>query len=126
VLLERFVSLPGTNCGASLVSVQGAHALFLPECEPGNARCGFIRGREFAHVHPPSDGSFHMALAPDDVAPVLKTGWGELHPWACTGRILPTITMIYAPRNEDEIDIVMMIAAASLANARMQLPRLNE
>jgi hypothetical protein len=117
-LLGRFLALPGTASGESLVSVPGAKALFLAPLANGNARFGFISGREFAHLHPATDGSFHMALAPDDVAEVLIRGWGELHPLASTGKILPTIAMVFAPRNEQEIDIVLKIAAAALENAK--------
>lgn len=117
-LLGRFLALPGTASGESLVSVPGAKALFLAPAETGNARFGFISGREFAHLHPAADGSFHMALAPDDVAEVLIRGWGELHPLALTGKILPTIAMVFAPRSGREIDTVLKIAAAALQNAK--------
>jgi hypothetical protein len=117
-LVERFLALPGTTAGDSLVSVPGARALFLPACGRCNTRFGFMRGREFAHVHPADDGSFHMVLAPDDVATVLLHGWGELHPLVPSGRILPTAVMVYAPRDDAEIDTVLTIVAASLSNAR--------
>lgn len=117
-LLQRLLAIAGTAHGDSLVSVPGARALFLPPESNGNDRYGFIRGHEFAHLHPPSDGSLHVVLAPDDAAQVLRCGWGELHPWAVTGRILPTVTMVYAPRDEREMEVVLEIVAASHANAR--------
>jgi hypothetical protein len=116
--VARFTRLPGTETGPSLVSVPGARALFLSECDGCNARSGFMRGREMAHVHPPSDGSMHVVLAPDDCATVLARGWGELHPYALSGRVLPTLAMVYAPRDEAEVDIALRIAGAALANAR--------
>lgn len=116
-MAERFLALPGTETGASLISVPGARALFLPECEGCNEGA-FFRGREFAHIHPPSDGSFHMILSESDCEEVLDKGWGELHPWALAGKIQPTVVMIYAPRNESEIATILDIAAAAYGHAR--------
>lgn len=109
---ERFLALPDTVVGGSLISVPGAVGLFLPESQPCNCDA-FFKGREFAHIHPPHDGSFHMILSEVDCAHVLEQGWGELHPLAAEGRIQPTVTLIYAPRDDDEIGIVLAIAAAS-------------
>ena len=122
-LLSRFLSVAGTANGESLISVPGARALFLLPQTPGNTRYGFLRGREFIHVHPAADGSLHAVLAPDDAAEVLARGWGEPHPWAFTGRTLPTVTLIYAPRDDAEVDVVMDIVAAALANASQDLER---
>ena len=121
-LFERlragFLSISDAREGPSLISVPGARGLFLNDYSQCNTRYGFIRGREFAHLHPPDDGSLHMALAPDDCAQVLVRGWGELHPWAVTGRILPTIVLVYGPRDDQEVKIVLAIATASWRNAK--------
>lgn len=118
LVAARWGDMPGTVQGPSGVSVPGASALFLPQCPECNDRYGFIQGREFAHLHPADDGSFHMALAPDDLQSVLARGWGELHPWAPLGRVLPNVAMVFAPRDEREAQIVLDIAAASMRNAR--------
>lgn len=110
--VARFVATEGTTTGPSLISVPGARALFLPEGAACNA-CGFLRGREFAHVHPADDGSFHMVLSADDCAEVLARGWGELHPLAVTGAITRTTVLVYAPRDDGEIDTALAIARAS-------------
>ena len=109
---ERFLALPGTVVGGSLISVPGAVALFLPEASPCNCEA-FFKGREFAHIHPEYDGSFHMILSESDCAHVLEQGWGELHPLAAQSSIQPTVTLVYAPRDDEEIEIVMAIAEAS-------------
>lgn len=110
-LVERFLALPNTTNGPSLISVPGARALFL--CDgPCNERA-FLRGREFAHVHPPEDGSFHMVLSPEDCEHVLATGWGELHPLAARGQIEKTTVMVYAPRDEAEVETVLAITGAA-------------
>ncbi len=111
-LVERFVAMPRTTNGPSLISVPGARALFLACDEPCNEHA-FFRGREFAHVHPPFDGSFHMILSARDCDQVVAAGWGELHPLAIAGLIQRTTVMVYAPRDEAEIEIVLAIAQAS-------------
>ncbi|WP_418315796.1 phospholipase [Piscinibacter sakaiensis] len=117
-LAERLLATPDTEFGPSLVSVPGARAMFVPACRRCNTRFGFIRGREYAHLHPPEDGSMHLVLAPDDMAELLLRGWGEPHPLVGSGRILPTVAMVYAPRDEVELETICLIADASSANAR--------
>ena len=117
LVAARWGDMPGTVQGPSGVSVPGARALFLPQCAACNDRYGFIHGREFAHLHPAGDGSFHMALAPDDLQCVLARGWGELHPWVPSGRVLPNVSMVFAPRDERETQFVLEIATASMRNA---------
>jgi hypothetical protein len=119
-LVDRFLQVPQTSHGPSLISVPGAQALFL-NCEGPHHPAAFLRGSEFAHVHPASDGSFHMILSAQDCSHVLERGWGELHPLAAAGKIHPTVIMIYAPRDEDEIDVVLSIVAASKRNAQSVL-----
>jgi hypothetical protein len=116
-LVERFLQTSETSHGPSLISVPGAVALFL-DCDGADDCSAFLRGTEFAHVHPASDGSFHMVLSQPDSDHVVERGWGELHPWARSGRIQPTVTMVYAPRDDDEIEIVLSIVDASKRNAR--------
>jgi hypothetical protein len=115
-LVERFLALPDTTNGPSLVSVLGARALFVASERPCNARA-CIRGREFAHLHPPEDGSCHMLLSAEDCEVVLARGWGELHPLAVSGKIQRTTVLVFAPRNEAEIDTVLTITRAAQHNA---------
>jgi Family of unknown function (DUF5519) len=74
-------------------------------------------GDEVCHAHP-SDGSLHLTLHPADVAMVVRAGWGERHPLASGGwlrRFVPVgFTMVYAPRNESEVEVVMKIIKASV------------
>ena len=113
---REFLSISPTTTGQSLISVPGAQALFVPECEACN-EAGLMIGREFAHIHPPHDGSFHMVLSPGDAEHVLEQGWGELHPYSASGKIEQRVVMVYAPRDTDEIEVIMQIAHASHAHA---------
>ena len=74
-------------------------------------------GREFAHVHPAYDGSLHMALSAADFQHVIDQQWGEKHPLAGMGPIPETIALVYAPRDDEEIQTVLHIVQASLGNA---------
>ena len=74
-------------------------------------------GGEICHAHP-SDGSLHLTLHPADAKIMLENGWGERHPLAKGGwfrRFVPReFVLIYAPRTEKELDVVMQIVAASI------------
>jgi Family of unknown function (DUF5519) len=77
---------------------------------------------EFAHVHATGDHSVHVLLSPADCKKVLEAGWGERH--AFDGSVvvkhvfhvaLPmTYVLIYAPRTEEEVEIVVQIVKASM------------
>jgi hypothetical protein len=72
---------------------------------------------EVCHAHP-SDGSLHLTLHPADAAVVMKAGWGERHPLGGGGwlqRFVPDgFIMVYAPRDDAEIEVVMDIIKASV------------
>jgi hypothetical protein len=74
-------------------------------------------GGEICHAHP-SDGSMHLTLHPSDAKLMLENGWGERHPLARGGwcrRFVPKeFVLVYAPRDEAEIEVVMKIVAASI------------
>ncbi|EMD01005.1 hypothetical protein BAUCODRAFT_53431, partial [Baudoinia panamericana UAMH 10762] len=71
---------------------------------------------EVCHSHP-SDGSMHLTLHPADASIVLKAGWGERHPLARGGwfeQFVPAgFVMIYAPRDEKEVEVVLSIVKAA-------------
>lgn len=60
----------------------------------------------------------HMTLHPADAKIVLERGWGERHPLARGGwcrRFVPReFMLIYAPRNQDEVKIVMEIISSAV------------
>ena len=64
-------------------------------------------GSEFAHIHPPEDGSLHMMLPEGTVPQLVELDWAEQHPMAAAGIIPSTAVMVYAPRDNAEIDIVL-------------------
>ncbi|KUJ10957.1 uncharacterized protein LY89DRAFT_626565 [Mollisia scopiformis] len=67
---------------------------------------------EIAHLHE-SDGSMHVSLAPSDAKLIIERGWGER--FGLSGSILPvTYTMVYAPRDEEEMRIAETIVRAGV------------
>jgi phospholipase/carboxylesterase len=109
-------SLAGVAVGPSLVSVPGARAFHLPGC--GHVAHGaFMIQCEFAHLHPPTDGSLHMTLPPEIVEKVIDNGWGERHPLAGRHGLPANIVMVYGPRDEEEFAVVGDLVRASHAFA---------
>jgi Family of unknown function (DUF5519) len=114
LLLSKAFDFPHVERRPSAISVPGAQALWLSEEVVTAARPeAFLIGREFAHVHPPYDGSMHMMLPPEAVDEVLTKGWGEPHPMARRGLIPPTAVMVYAPRDAAEVEAILQVLAAS-------------
>jgi Family of unknown function (DUF5519) len=110
-LFLRAAALDGVIVGDSLVSVPGARAFHLAEGVETGPPEAFQRGREFAHLHPPIDGSLHMTLPPDVFEEVQSKGWGEPHPISGT-------MMVFGARDEDELKVVWAILKTSYGYAR--------
>jgi hypothetical protein len=117
-LCARLFALPGVLERPSAVSVPGARALWLPPESAKGPREAFIVSTEFAHIHPSPDGSLHLALPIDLVDEVLSREWGEQHPIAKLGLIPANICMLYAPRDEKEIEMVAGLVGAALDFAK--------
>lgn len=116
-LFERAKALSGVQVEPSAISVPGARAFVLTEEAAAGPEEAFMIGREFAHVHPATDGSLHMMLPLELARRVEEQGWGEPHPVARMGLIPPTAMMVYGPRDEEELEIVWSILRASHAFA---------
>jgi hypothetical protein len=108
--------LAGVVVGASHVSVPGARAFHLPDCKQP-ATGGFMIEREFAHVHPANDGSLHMALPSAIVDTVIDHGWAERHPLAGRHGLPNNIVMVYGPRDDAELEVIVALVRASHAGA---------
>ena len=117
-LARRIFALPGVVEEPSRISVPGARALVLAPGEPAGPPEAFLIGREFAHVHPNPDHSLHAMLPTETVDEAVAAGWAEPHPVAIEGLIPRNAVMRYAPREEDELDVVDGLVRASHAFAR--------
>ncbi|KAJ6494728.1 hypothetical protein C8R47DRAFT_1194666 [Mycena vitilis] len=71
--------------------------------------------REIAHIHR-IDHSLHVILSPADSKTAIDLGWAERHP--LSGRpVVPlpnSYLLVYAPRDEEELDVVERILIASI------------
>ena len=106
-------SLPRVDEQDSGISVPGARALVLQECEGCNHEA-FMVGREFAHIHPhPDNGSMHVKLAAEDAQQVIDTGWGESHYLVTQGHYPLGLVMVFSPRDEGELEAVKTIVSRS-------------
>ena len=117
-LFERCRALPGVVVGRSHVSVPGARAFHLDPDLAAGVPEAFMVGTEFAHLHPPYDGSLHLALPVEVARAVIDAGWGEHHPLVQQGVMPPTQLMVYGPRDADELEVVWQIVEQSYAFAR--------
>ncbi|KOS16632.1 hypothetical protein ESCO_004761 [Escovopsis weberi] len=73
---------------------------------------------EICHVHD-SDHSMHLCLHPNDSKEILQKGWGQRHPLAREEEFLRMpvsrdFVMIYAPRDDQELQIVCRIISAAI------------
>ena len=108
---ERAGALPGVVEGSDETSAMDIRAFVL---EPGYAegpREAFLAGGEFAHLH--SDGSLHLTLPRELGDEVVVQGWGEIHFDAETRRGSSIFMMVYAPRDDDELEAVWRIFRSS-------------
>jgi hypothetical protein len=105
-LIHRALDLPGVRVAESRVSVPGARAFVLDEASARGPSEAFQAGREFAHVHPPEDGSLHMTLPADIAETAYAEGWGEPHPISGT-------PLIFGPRDEFELEVIWGLLRAS-------------
>jgi uncharacterized RmlC-like cupin family protein len=116
-LAMRVFALPGVQERESAISVPGARALWLDESLPPGPPEAFLIGREFAHLHPGRDQSLHAMLPPDLAADAVRAGWAEPHPVARRGLLPANAVMLYAPRDDDELDVVASLIEAAYGYA---------
>lgn len=116
-LAARVFALPGVTEQPSRISLPGARALWLEDPPSSAPPEAFMIEAEFAHLHPPPDFSLHVALPPDVASAAVEAGWGEVHPMAARGVLAPSVLMIYAPRDDDELDTVAQLVEAAWKHA---------
>lgn len=70
---------------------------------------------EIAHIHA-SDGAMHMVLSPTDAITAIGAGWAQLHGLSGLDHGLPlSYVMVYAPRTEEEVEVVARLLNAAIA-----------
>jgi hypothetical protein len=80
------------------------------------------RKGEWAHQHT-MDKSWHVLLSPRDARKVprkvLQAGWGETWPISCLDSSYgpPGYTLLFAPRDDTEIEVLLMVVNAAHKNS---------
>jgi len=100
----------------TLRGVTGTLGLFLPKGRRAAGEHAFLVGREFAHHHP-DDGGLHMTLPQTWCDAVIEKGWGTAHTWAGRPTVSSLTVLIYAPRDDAEIQVVRRLLEVSEAFA---------
>lgn len=67
-----------------------------------------VLNHEIAHAHP-AENSLHVWLSEPDARKVIEAEWGQRFPLTFVNR---GWTMVYAPRNDEELEIVERIVKA--------------
>jgi hypothetical protein len=116
-LLDRASQLPGVVMQPTELSVPALALVMDEEFAEGQPEA-FIRGHEFTLIR--TDGSVHLPLMPEWGEQVLKMRWACIHPLVryLAGALPPQNLVVYAPRDEQELEIVWRIVQASYCFAR--------
>lgn len=69
---------------------------------------------EPVHIHGVTDTSTHLCLPVERANEVCELSWGEVHPFGDFG----TEIMVYGPRDEEEVEVILSIIEESLNFAR--------
>lgn len=116
-LVARTFALPGVVEGHSQVSPADSRAVFLAD-QPAerSPETSLAPGKrlEPVHVHGVTDTSVHLVLPARRGARLVELGWAEPHQFGDFG----TEYMVYGPRTEAEVAIVLSTIRESLAFAR--------
>ena len=116
-LVYEAMSLPHVVEGRSQVSPTSSRALLfddLTAVKDGSTSLANDPPLEPAHLHGVTDTSIHLCLPAERAEQVCQLGWGEPHGYAEHD----TEIMVYGPRDEGELAIVLALVAESLAFAR--------
>jgi len=120
-LFDRVAALPGVLTMQSAISVPGARGFMLTGADRGPDDAFLVpSAQEFAHVHPGYDGSMHLALPMALATDVIAKGWGVAHPLAGV-RLTPGMTLLFGPRDADELELVLGVVTTSYLWASGQL-----
>ena len=112
-VLAEAATWPHVRIQTSRIAVEGSRALVLSDDADTGPTEAFMIGREVCHGHAGGDSSLHAALPPQLARTAQQAGWGEPHYLVHTHQAPPSITMLYAPRDEAERDVILRLVRAS-------------
>ena len=106
-----FTTFPKVRKEPTRISVRSSTAMWLDENENVGNIDAFMPpagGREFTHIH--LDGSFHTVVGTEVEDEIIQKNWGVRHMYYNRG---VKEMLVYAPRNEKELEIVKAIVVKS-------------
>ncbi len=109
--LAHVSTFPDVSLGPTRVSLPGAVGFQLASNAKIARADAIVGGREFAHMHP--DGSLHASLDPKVAQLAVDAGWAIPHPWADQRAGWGGFVMIYTPRSDQELAVVMSLVELS-------------
>jgi hypothetical protein len=119
-LTRRAGALPGVEERDSAISVKGARAFWIDEELVKGPADSLIIEREFAHIHPRPDSSWHLQLPYDLALLTVSAGWGRIHSVVWLGDAPANSMMLYSPRTEQEMEVIWSLVEESYRYATGQ------
>lgn len=120
-LRGRCLELPHVRERVSRIARAGTCALWLPGTAARGPKAAFLHEGEFAHLHGPPGCSLHITLPDAHREAALRRGWVERHPIARAGMLPPTLVLVYAPRDSEELEVAFQLVQVSYRFARGEL-----
>jgi phospholipase/carboxylesterase len=117
-LLARASRLPDVEVRQSRMASATTSALSIAPGRAFGPPEAFIDATEFCHLLPPPEGTLHLTLPPAERAFAIEFGWGEQHPVGRAGSLSHCLVTLYAPRNPEELEVVMQLIQSSWEFAR--------
>lgn len=120
-LVELALSIPGIRAKQSRMAFPTSLALCLEDDFAHGPAEAFIDNHEFCLLHSLPQASVHLTLPREIRDRVVQLGWAEQHPGVRAGIIPPTLVMLYAPRDSEELCIASHLIGASCRFAKGNL-----
>ena len=117
LLAAKIAQLPDVITGGSRRAPPGTTGFHMSTHPPSCAERAFLLGAEFAHVHTDDDGSLHTVLPEPLRSAAIERKWAEPHPLAGMPTVSPDTVMLYAPRDLDEVAIIVALVRCAWQNA---------
>ena len=117
-LVRRALDLPGVSPRESRLAGPAVHAIWIRDELAGGPKSSFIDDHEFCHLHPPPAGGIHLTLPEEVRQQAIDLGWAEPHLIAGHGLVSRHVVMLYAPRNQTEMEVVLALIGNSYTFAR--------
>lgn len=117
-LIEWSLQLKAVNSRQARMASPETRALWLLDDYAHGPADAFIDDHEFCHINALPEGSLRVTLPDGPRQRILELGWAEQHLMSRSGVLPPTLVMVYAPRNDEELEGVSAIVKISYEFAR--------